>query len=125
MGFLKGAMTKMLKEWSKKKEFYARKPKVADSLSQSNNVFLQSLKLKANNKNYQKSKKTGRRYKDPRLFQRGHDENVERMKQTKEFYARKPNGGKQSQSFVVTLSHFMFGNKYHILQILICKGRYP
>ena len=26
MGFLKGAMTIMLKEWSKKKEFYARKP---------------------------------------------------------------------------------------------------
>ena len=27
MGFLKGAMTKMLKEWSKKKrEFYSRKP---------------------------------------------------------------------------------------------------
>ena len=41
MGFLKGAMTKMLKEWSnKEKEFYARKPKVADSLSESNDVFL-------------------------------------------------------------------------------------
>mgnify|MGYP000397493434 CR=1 FL=1 len=40
----------------KEKEFYARKPKVADSLSESNNVFLQSLKLNANNKNYQKSK---------------------------------------------------------------------
>ena len=34
------------------------------------------------------------------LFKRGHDENVERMKQTKEFYARKPNGGKQSQNIV-------------------------
>ena len=35
------------------------------------------------------------------LFKRGHDENVERMKQKKrEFYSRKPNGGKQSQNFV-------------------------
>lgn len=35
----------------------AQLDKVADSLSESNNVFLQSLKLKANNKKYQKSKK--------------------------------------------------------------------
>ena len=34
------------------------------------------------------------------LFKRGHDEYVERMKQTKEFYARKPHGGKQSQKIV-------------------------
>ena len=47
-----------------------------------------------------KVKTTDRRYKGPGLFQRDHDENVKRMKQRKEFYARKPNGGKESQHFV-------------------------